>query len=63
MAGQGSGTLLDESKLPCLTTGTSVKYLFVDLEYAFFRCALCMFYFLSRISHVINLITWTIFAG
>lgn len=40
-----------------------MKYLFADLEYAVSGHALYSFYFLSRTSHMINLMTWTIFAG
>lgn len=60
--GQGSGTQTDTYKQLFLTENY-VKYSFIDFESALFRHALYIFYFLSRISHMINLITWTIFAG
>lgn len=60
--GQGSGTRTDTYKQLFLTENY-VKYSFIDFESALFRHALYVFYFLSRISHMINLITWTIFAG
>lgn len=56
------GSVLDKCKLLFLPLRI-MKYLFAHLEYALSRHALCIFYFLSRISHMMNLITWTIFAG
>ena len=44
-------------------TENYVKYSFIDFESALFWHALYVLYFLSRTSHMINLITWTIFAG